>query len=90
MSLRQLGSLASCIEHGGFHHQLVVELGSQNGPALFGVRSIETNDDWRVDRDPLHCLENAVGNFFTSRDATKDVDEDRLDVRVVVDDLERT
>ncbi len=65
-------------------------LGSRIGATLVGVGAVETDDDGRVDVDPPHGLEDAVGHFFTSGDAAEDVDEDGLDVGVVVDDLERS
>ena len=43
-----------------------------------------------VDLDPFHGLDDALGDLLTTGDTAEDVDEDRLDALVDVDDLERT
>ncbi len=40
------------------------------------------------DLDPAEGLDDAVGHLFAAGDAAEDVDEDGLDLRVGVDDLE--
>ena len=54
--------------------------------ALVPSRRITIGD---ADVDPLERGDDAVRDLFTLGDATEDVDEDRLHVRVVVDHLER-
>ena len=73
----------------GSTDQLVGLVFGQDGPALVGVGAVEADDDRARRSDPAQGLDDAVGHLFAPGDATEDVDEDRLDVRVVVDDLER-
>ena len=57
-------------------------------PSFVGVRSVKANDDWSINVDTVEGFDDAVRYFFTSGNATEDVDEDRFDFRIVVDDLE--
>src|SRR5258708_12663095 len=57
---------------------------------LLRVRAVEPDDD-RVLRhvEPLERLEDPARDLVAARDAAEDVEEDRLDLRIAGDHLER-
>src|SRR5690349_24246043 len=80
----------------GFQHRrLADELAGRDAgieddlAALLGVGAVEADDDRRPQLDAAEALDDAVGDLLATRDAAEDVDEDRADVLVVVDDVER-
>ena len=62
----------------------------QDLAALLGVRAVEADHDRRPQIDAAQRLDDALGDLFAAGDAAEDVDEDRLDVLVEVDHLERS
>ena len=59
---------------------------------LFGfflLRALESNDQWDAKAKLLGSADNTFGNVITSHDASKDVDEDTLDLGVSQEDFER-
>src|SRR4051794_18458363 len=82
--------LASRLEH----RRLADELGRRDAgveddlAALLGVGAVEADHDGRPQLDPAEALDDPVGDVLAAGDAAEDVDEDRADVLVVVDDVE--
>lgn len=49
----------------------------------FGLlRALESNDQWDAEAELLGGADNTLGNVITSHDASKDVDENTLDLGV--------
>ena len=87
---RELDRGAGRVEHRRLQLQLVGQVGLRGSPGprrrscrRGGSRSATSMCD------PVERLHDAVGDLFALGDAAEDVDEDRLHLRVVVDDLER-
>ena len=86
----QLDGRAGRLEHGRLHAAACRTGGGSRiarpSSALVPSRRMTIG---RVDVDPAEGVDDAVGHLFAPGDAAEDVDEDRLHLRVVVDDLER-
>ncbi|AGS71326.1 putative hydrolase [Streptomyces collinus Tu 365] len=89
----QLGGLVGRAVHGvDALHQRVVGV-REDLPAQLGVVAVEADDERLGDvlaavLQELQRLDDAVGDLVTGGDATEDVHEDGLDVRVAQDDLQ--
>ena len=57
--------------------------------ALLRVRPVEPDDDRKLDRHLLERCENPPRHLVAARDPTEDVEEDRADIGVAHDHLER-
>ena len=57
--------------------------------ALLGVGAVEADDQRHVHVDPRVGLDDALGDLVAAGDAAEDVEQDRVDLRVGGDDLER-
>ena len=79
---------------GGAEHRLLVVqvleagLGEQR-QALLGVRAVEADDERHRDLDLLRRLDDPLRDLVAAGDAAEDVEQDRGDVRVRGDHLER-
>src|SRR6478672_3579966 len=76
--------------------RIVEIIGSRDGEAGFiedflaelDIGAFEAHDERHLEADFLNGGDNAFGDDVTLHDATEDVDEDALDLRVGSDDLE--
>mmetsp|Transcript_126631 Transcript_126631/g.394230 ORF Transcript_126631/g.394230 Transcript_126631/m.394230 type:complete len:259 (-) Transcript_126631:538-1314(-) len=81
---RLLGGLRE-VAHGNDREAALLD----NLHALLYVGADQPDDQRLGKSDLLHGVDHAVGDDVAAHDAAEDVDEDRLDIRVALDDLER-
>ncbi len=84
----QLDGLAGGVEHGRQRDQAIGLVIGEQGPALGDVGAVETHGDGRPQLHPAQGLDDALGHLVDAGDTAEDVDEDRADVVVGVDDLQ--
>src|SRR5690625_639229 len=60
----------------------------EDGLAFLGVRALKPNNQRNVDINVLRRLDHTVGHTVASYDATKNIDQDGFNVRVLKDDAE--
>jgi hypothetical protein len=88
LRIRPRRRLGGGVEHGRLGDQAIGQVGSQDGPARFGVRPVQAEHDRGGDLDTVEGLQHAVGHLVDPGDPTEDVDEDGAHSRVRIDDLE--
>src|SRR4051794_22622486 len=93
LSVRRVGELGGPVGrsvHGVHERDQRVVRALEDPPALLDVVAVEAYDERlvRLVTEPLQRTDDAVGDLVAGGDAAEDVDEDRLDLRVVQDDVE--
>src|SRR4029450_12558862 len=89
LSRRQLHSALRGLEHRGLDMEVRRRRVCKQLPSFLCIRAAEPDDDRQIDLHPVESRKDAARYLVAAGDAAEDVEEDRADLIVACDHLER-